>query len=191
MFGKVWKWAGAYRTSNTSIGIKPSLIPYRLVEMCHEVNSWLQYPVDLTFLEMAARVHHRLVFIHPFENGNGRFSRLIADRFLLFFKCSYPMWPGLLHKEGSSRKDYIQTLKSANKGDYEPLISFMESLGAKDPNLEDVIKSKFYRKQLSKEGGIFMVKALLRRSRRLDEGQAIHLAEKEGLRKVVELLKQS
>jgi Protein involved in cell division len=30
-------------------------------------------------LEIAVRLHHRLVLIHPFPNGNGRISRLMAD----------------------------------------------------------------------------------------------------------------
>ncbi|HSW86740.1 MAG TPA: hypothetical protein VLG49_04475, partial [Rhabdochlamydiaceae bacterium] len=37
MFGAVWEWAGSYRKSITSIGIKPSLIPIQLAEFCHEV----------------------------------------------------------------------------------------------------------------------------------------------------------
>lgn len=90
MFGETWEWAGIYRKSVTSIGIKPNLIPSRLAEFCAEVQSWTQYPVELTFLEMAARIHHRLVFIHPFENGNGRFSRLVADRFLISWRCLQP-----------------------------------------------------------------------------------------------------
>ncbi len=86
---RIWEWAGIYRKSITSIGVKPSLIPLQLAELCLEVNAWFQYPTELTFLEMAARIHHQLVFIHPFENGNGHFSRLIADRFLFAWKCSY------------------------------------------------------------------------------------------------------
>ena len=71
MFGNVWGWAGKYRKSMTSIGIKPALIPARLAEFCSEVISWSEHPVALTFVERAARIHHQLVFIHPFENGNG------------------------------------------------------------------------------------------------------------------------
>ncbi|MES2199402.1 MAG: hypothetical protein V4489_04465 [Chlamydiota bacterium] len=48
MFGKVWKWAGVYRKSTTSIGISPTSIPLRLAELCFEVLSWFQYPVELT-----------------------------------------------------------------------------------------------------------------------------------------------
>ena len=49
MFGKVWSWAGIYRKSVTSIGIKPSQIPLQLAQFCHEVISWSQYPTELTF----------------------------------------------------------------------------------------------------------------------------------------------
>lgn len=162
MFGKVWEWAGMYRKSVTSIGVNPSLIPTQLAELCLEVCSWMKYPVELTFVEMAARVHHRLVFIHPFENGNGRFSRLIADRFLLAFKCQHPLWPSHLNQEGIVRKDYIKTLKSADKGDYEPLVSFMKKLGASNPNLSELMKNSFYRTYMHGEKGLAIVKALLR-----------------------------
>lgn len=134
MFGKVWEWAGVYRKYVTSIGVSPHLIPSQLAGLCLEVSSWMHGPVELTFIEMAARVHHRLVYIHPFENGNGRFSRLIADRFLLALKCQHPVWPSHLNQEGIIRKDYIATLKSADKGDYDPLVNFMKKLGAIDPN---------------------------------------------------------
>ncbi len=132
MFKNVWEWAGVYRKSMTSIGIKPSLIPAQLGELCLEVQSWFSCPVELTFLEMAARVHHRLVFIHPFENGNGRFSRLVADRFLLSLGCPHSLWPVHLNQEGIVRKDYIQALKHADQGDYGSLVDFMKKLGASD-----------------------------------------------------------
>lgn len=134
MFGEVWEWAGAYRKSITSVGIKPNLISVQLSELCLEVLLWLQHPNGLTYVEMGARIHHRLVYIHPFENGNGRFSRLIADRFLLAFHCNHPLWPIHLNQEGIVRKDYIQALKSADKGDYAPLVDFMIKLGAREKN---------------------------------------------------------
>ena len=43
------------------------------------------------------------------------------------------MWPTDLNHEGASRKNYIQTLKSADKGNYEPLVDFMVKLGASEP----------------------------------------------------------
>ena len=162
MFGDVWDWAGAYRKSITSIGIRAGLIPSQLAEFCIEVLSWTQYPVELTVVEMAARIHHRLVYIHPFENGNGRFSRLVADRFLLAFRCPYPIWPSDLHQEGCSRKSYIHTLQLADKGDYGPLIAFMQKLGAQDPQLTALTKSPFYKVFLSEPQRIALLRALLR-----------------------------
>lgn len=191
MFGNVWKWAGQYRKSKTSIGINPSLIPTQLAELCLEVCSWFQYPVELTFVEMAARVHHRLVFIHPFENGNGRFSRLIADRFLLSFRCRYPVWPSHLNQEGIVRKDYINTLKNADKGDYAPLVEFMKKLGASDPTLNDLIKNRFYRTYIGGEKGVAIVKALIRSESNSNEKSShtlVQLYEKAGLEKIAKLL---
>lgn len=193
MFGDVWEWAGVYRKSITSIGINPGLIPTQLAELCLEVSSWSQYPVELTFVEKAARVHHRLVFIHPFENGNGRFSRLIADRFLLAFRCQYPVWPSHLNQGGVVRKDYIKTLKSADKGDYAPLVDFMKKLGASDPNLSELIKNRFYRTHISGEKGLAMVKALLRTGSKSNDQtsnghRALQLSVKADLEEIVKLL---
>lgn len=193
MFKKVWDWAGMYRKSVTSIGVNPSLIPTQLEELCLEVSSWMRYSVELTFIEMAARIHHRLVFIHPFENGNGRFSRLIADRFLLDFKCQHPVWPNHLNQEGLSRKDYIKTLKSADKGDYEPLIDLMKKLGASDPNLSELIKNSFYLTYINGEKGPALVKALLRRGGNPNDQtskgyKALHLSVKADLKQIVKLL---
>jgi len=162
MFGDVWNWAGAYRKSVTSIGIAPSLIPFKLAEFCHEVNSWLEFPVELTFLEMSARIHHKLVFIHPFENGNGRFSRFIADRFLFSLRCAFPFWPSSLSEEGMTRKGYISTLRAADQGDYEPLIEMMKKLGARDPSIDEIDKNSFCKKQMIGEKRIALLKALLR-----------------------------
>lgn len=193
MFGEVWDWAGAYRKSNTSIGIKPNLIPAQLAEFCQEVLAWLQYPVELTFVEMAARIHHRLVFIHPFENGNGRFSRLVADRFLFSFSCPYPMWPQHLQQEGIARKEYIQTLRSADRGDYTPLIALMVHLGASDPSLSDLIRNKLYKAYIAEDKGLSTIRALLRNGGNPNDQtpnghRVLQLATKAGLDEIVHAL---
>src|SRR5690606_22559300 len=87
LFGRVWAWAGKQRKTATSIGVDPWLIGTKIAELCEEVRSWADFPVELSFVERSARIHHRLVLIHPFENGNGRFSRLVADRCLLSWGC--------------------------------------------------------------------------------------------------------
>lgn len=162
MFGKVWGWAGRYRKEITTIGIKPYLIPAYLAQLCDEVKYWLVHPVELTFLEQAARVHHKMVFIHPFENGNGRFSRLIADRYLLYWGCSHPQWPLDLQKNGLSRAEYIQSLKNADQGDYDPLLIFMRKWGAAEPSLKQLLETTLYNGKLSTHQKQLLAKALLR-----------------------------
>jgi hypothetical protein len=110
---------------------------------------------------MAARIHHRLVYIHPFENGNGRFVRLIADRFLLAWRCPHPLWPNL-NQEGAVRKDYIQTLKHADRGDYAPLVDYMKKLGACDPKLSELLRDNFYRICMKGKRGSAIIHALVR-----------------------------
>lgn len=125
MFGEVWNWAGSWRTSITNIGIKPQFIPMRLSEFCEQVISWNSDSTPWTYMEQAARIHHRLVSIHPFENGNGRFSRLVADRYLLAHRCTHPIWPSEIGQEGKIRQRYIQSLQAADRGDFHPLIDLM------------------------------------------------------------------
>jgi Fic-DOC domain mobile mystery protein B len=193
MLGNVWEWAGRYREEPTSIGIQYGLIPSQLAIFCDEVQSWSQYPVELTFLEMAARVHHRLVSIHPFVNGNGRFSRLIADRFLLAWRCPHPMWPSNLGEKSAERREYIQVLRSADKGDYAPLISLMKNLGAQDPTLGELLGNPWYRKSMTSERLQYIVRALLRNagdpSQRTPKGHLpLQLAIKTATIEIVQLL---
>jgi Fic-DOC domain mobile mystery protein B len=78
MFGKTWRWAGKYRTSARNIGVEAYRISIELAQTIDDTKFWVgnnTFPAD----EIAIRFSHRLVFIHPFPNGNGRFSRLVGD----------------------------------------------------------------------------------------------------------------
>lgn len=169
MFSNVWEWAGKNRETITVIGIEPYLITARLAELCDEIKFWLTQPVELTFLEQAARIHHKLVHIHPFTNGNGRFSRLIADRYLMFWGCLYPEWPIDLQGNGLARSEYINCLKSADQGDYNPLINFMKILGAKDPSLSEFLGLTIYKTKLNNSQRLASVKALLRMDNNIND----------------------
>jgi Fic-DOC domain mobile mystery protein B len=78
MFSDVWTWAGKYRKTEKNIGVLPHLIETRVHALCEEANGWLEYN-SYNPDEFAARLHHRLVTIHPFVNGNGRHARFMAD----------------------------------------------------------------------------------------------------------------
>jgi len=192
MFEDVWDWAGKYRQSNTSIGVIPSFIPLQIAELCTDVISWMESPVELTFLEMAARIHHRLVLIHPFENGNGRFARLVSDRFLLAFRCSFPTWPNQLNNNGYLRTEYIQTLKNADKGNYSPLIDFMKKLGAADPKISELINNKFYHSSIIGEKGLALINALIKNGANPNDEtnghHSLQLAIRSGFPEIAKLL---
>jgi len=85
MFSNVWKWAGKFRKSQKNIGIPYIQIEVELQTLCDDAQAWSEYNTYSPD-EFAARFHHRLVFIHPFSNGNGRHARLMADLILEKFR---------------------------------------------------------------------------------------------------------
>lgn len=163
MFGRVWAWAGKFRKTQTSIGVSPELIPTKLAELCEEISAWSREAIELTFVERSARVHHRLVQIHPFENGNGRFSRLIADCCLLCWKCPHSIWPSAINRTTEDRKSYIYSLKCADKGDIEELVALMKKYGASDPDSESYKRAVGLKNEKTKA----LLKALIRRETNL------------------------
>jgi Fic-DOC domain mobile mystery protein B len=125
MFGNTWEWAGELRRTEKNIGVAPEHIAVRLKELCDDVATQLErgsYPLR----EIAARFHHRLVYIHPFPNGNGRFARLMADLLLVEGGGRPFAWgEGDLVGAGEVRDTYINALRAADARDYGPLFEFL------------------------------------------------------------------
>src|SRR5690349_924116 len=81
MFGRVWDWAGRFRTTDTIIGVPYHRVATDLRQLLVDCRYYVEnktYAAD----ELAARFHHRLVFVHPYPNGNGRHARLATDLLL-------------------------------------------------------------------------------------------------------------
>jgi len=122
MFGEVWEWAGKFRSVELSIGIKAYLVPVALKELANDIAYWDRHEI-FDIYETAARLHHRAVQIHPFQNGNGRWSRMLANIYLRQHGSMPVKWQeDLLAKENPKRDSYIQALKEADNGRYEKLI---------------------------------------------------------------------
>jgi Fic-DOC domain mobile mystery protein B len=82
------------------------------------------FPLD----EIAVRFHHALVSIHPFPNGNGRWSRLMADILIVKLGGKRFTWDGgALRAADETRKTYIAALKAADNQDFDPLLAFARS----------------------------------------------------------------
>jgi Fic-DOC domain mobile mystery protein B len=92
-----------------------------------DVRYWVEnttYPPD----EMAVRLHHRLVAIHPFPNGNGRYSRLMADLLVERLGGAPFSWgSGGLADPGDLRRRYVAALRAADNHDMGPLLAFARS----------------------------------------------------------------
>jgi Fic family protein len=68
------------------------------------------------------------VAIHPFPNGNGRFSRLVGD--LLARQLERPVftWGRIsLVDAGATRRAYVEALRAADANDIAPLLVFARS----------------------------------------------------------------
>jgi Fic-DOC domain mobile mystery protein B len=126
MFGKVWKWSGEFRRTNKNIGIEWPYISINLRQLLDDVRVWIEhstYPPD----EIAYRLHHKLVLIHLFPNGNGRHARLITDVLLeqVLNQEAFTWGSENLSSAGNTRKQYIEALGAADDHDYSKLSGFV------------------------------------------------------------------
>jgi Fic-DOC domain mobile mystery protein B len=128
MYDQVWAWAGQYRTTDRNLGVPYWQVRVDMRNVEADVGEWLadssatRYSND----ECAIRFGYRLVVIHPFPNGNGRWSRLASDALIVALGGSRFTWGGAsLAEPGVLRRDYIAALQAADaEGDFQPLLTF-------------------------------------------------------------------
>lgn len=128
MFNEVWRWAGKTRNNQLNLGVPVAGIETRFVTLLDDARGWIEfeaYPAD----EICVRLHHGLVFIHPWRNGNGRHARLMADRLAVTLGHSPFTWGGGadLTAKSDTRANYLTALKTADGGDFAPLVIFARS----------------------------------------------------------------
>ena len=127
MFNDVWQWSGSYRETEKNIGVIVWDIGPELRQLCDNVKYQIEhnsYEPD----ELAARFHHQLVKIHPFSNGNGRVSRIMADLVLVSLGQPRFSWGReSLDMETQARSYYLAALRTADKNDYSLLMKFVRS----------------------------------------------------------------
>lgn len=127
MFGQVWRWAGTYRQSPRNIGVDAWRIPMDVAHAIDDARYWITHESFVPD-EIAVRFAHKLVAIHPFPNGNGRFSRLVGD--LLAEQMGQPRftWGSVnLVDLNATRQAYVQALRKADGHDFADLIAFARS----------------------------------------------------------------
>ena len=128
MFDKTWKWAGTFRKSDKNIGCDWSLVAVKLNQLLGNAHYWVE---NETFTpdELAAQFHHALVWIHPFPNGNGRHSRMMADALLKQLGRKAFSWGGgeNLVSANEVRARYLAALRAADRNDFTDLLAFVRS----------------------------------------------------------------
>ncbi len=114
--------AGKYRDGDVIIGGAD-----------HKPPSYLQVPSQMKSIidwasnnkrklhpvEFSALLHHKLAYIHPFWDGNGRTARLVMN--ILIMSKGYPI--AVILK--NDRKRYYRVLSLADDGNYAPLCEFI------------------------------------------------------------------
>ena len=93
----------------------PSEVPAAIQQLL----DWLQSEQDLHIVEVAAKLHHDFVCIHPFGDGNGRTARLLTN--LILMKSDFP--PVVILSD--DKETYLAALSKADKGDMQPFTTFL------------------------------------------------------------------
>ncbi|RTQ50278.1 Fic family protein [Hymenobacter gummosus] len=85
----------------------------------HDLIEWYRsHRAALHPLVLAAQFHHRFVAIHPFDDGNGRMTRLLTN--MLLMKAGYP--PIVVKTE--EKREYYAVLSQADAGVEAPLLEY-------------------------------------------------------------------
>lgn len=121
-------WAGKYRKVRVEFSgketVSPHQVPELIVNLCADLRERLQHlkPSQENFIEkiveLLAWFQHRFVWIHPFQDYNGRTARMLTTFILL----SLNLPPVEIKAEsGKDRKKYLEAMYAADEGNYKKL----------------------------------------------------------------------
>lgn len=114
--------AGKYRSVNVMITGSDHTPPdaNEVSVKMHDFMQWIKNnQKKLHPIELAARIHHKMVYIHPFIDGNGRTARLVMN--LMLMREGYPLVVVLKN----DRMKYYRALSQADNDIYQPLVRFI------------------------------------------------------------------
>ena len=117
------EYDGKFRDTRVFIGNlhtkKINYIPpdaYKVPGLIDELLDWLNNSTDEMYpVIIAGILHYELVRIHPFIDGNGRTSRLMATLILSIHKFNIDNYFTLDEYYNQDRQAYVDALKSADK----------------------------------------------------------------------------
>lgn len=126
-FSELYGWAGKWRNIEVQVGKlippHPSQVPTLMYQFADDINYRLKRVEEKQEIaELLTYLHHRFVWIHPFNNGNGRTARLLLN-VAAMLKGFEPI--KLYHREGEARAKYIEALRDADHGDMNALTALI------------------------------------------------------------------
>lgn len=108
LYGDIWTWAGIFRKRELNIGVAPEQIAVELRGSIETIRHRWEHTGDWTARELGIAVHAEMVRIHPFTDGNGRSTRLLAD--LVFVSAQVTEMPEIYDWQLDKRR-YIDLLR--------------------------------------------------------------------------------
>jgi len=130
--GTVYEWAGKYRQVSISKGgftfAMPRFIPQLMTdfeskELARFTPCNFQDRDEQT--EAMAIVHTELLLIHPFREGNGRLSRLLA--MLMALQSGLPPLD-FSEFEGKRKEEYFSAVRNGMERNYRPMAEFFSEV---------------------------------------------------------------
>lgn len=79
LYAPVWEWGGRQRSRETNIGIAPEHIAVEMRNALDDLSYQWEHQTGIDARTLGIATHAALVRIHPFVDGNGRVTRLLAD----------------------------------------------------------------------------------------------------------------
>lgn len=126
LYGDLWQWAGRYRNRELSIGIGPERIAEEVRSSLETIAYRWSHTDDWSAKAVAVATHAELTRIHPFADGNGRSTRLLAD--LAYLATQDPSsvesfdW-------AVDKAEYITLLRQYDRDrDPQPLTDFLQTV---------------------------------------------------------------
>ena len=114
--------ARGYRTTSVTITGSTHTPPEAISvpsEMANLIQWYFQNLSRIHPIELAAIFHHKLVYIHPFSDGNGRTARLIMN--IILMQAGFPLTIILKN----DRAKYYRALDKADSGNITPFVDFI------------------------------------------------------------------
>ncbi|MGV9615187.1 Fic family protein [Nocardia xishanensis] len=112
LYGDIWQWAGVFRRRELNIGVAPEQIAVELRGSLETIHYRWQHADDWTPRQLGIAAHAETVRIHPFTDGNGRTTRLLAD---LVFTAAQDEGSLELYDWELDKRRYIELLRQYDR----------------------------------------------------------------------------